>query len=141
MFDDIIFDDKVDKINVSWAIGREIYRWFEDARDNFDNARTGMLVQMLDNLHNRILGFSESKLNWDTVAYGPEVPHSSAFYLLSYVIEDAIHDDRFDWDQRWCEIAFQVPEAGIQKYLALGLDDREAAEAMSSLEIMNVRSK
>jgi len=135
-----MFDENEEKVAVSWAVGREIYRWFEQAKEYSNTARTGMLVQMSDRLHNRILGFSESKLNWDTIAYGPEVPHSTAFYLLSYVVEDAIAGDNIDWEERWCEIAWKVPEAGIQKWLAKGMDDRASAETMSALEIMNVRS-
>lgn len=134
----VLFED-APQVPVSWAVGRDIYRWFERAREIAYAGDAAAMEALSDRINRKILSLAETKLAWDTAEHGMEIPHTAAWSVLWYIVDDAVIGRPVNWARRWAELCFQVPEVGRQKWLAAGADGREAAGVLSSLEIMSIR--
>lgn len=127
--------ENIGVMKVSWAVGRDIFRLFEQARKAHENTNFYRLEDLRAIVQMRLNNVSAYKtmLEDDDYFYG-KCPNIVAYDQLLAVIDDMImYYDQINVKDRWFELTIIVPEVAIQRWVSYGLnrDDAEVAEALS----------
>ena len=122
-------------MKVSWAVGRDIFRLFEQARRAYENTNFYRLEDLRTIVQTRLNNVSEFKtmLEDEKYFYG-KCPNIVAYDQLLSLIDDMImYSDKINVKDRWVELTIIVPEVAIQRWVSFGMTrvDADVAEALS----------